>query len=162
MASAANSAVLEADERMLVIERIFDAPRELVWEAFADPKHLLQWMGPRDHPANSYEADARPGGRWRGTLCSLDGTQKLGQGGVFHEVTKPERLVYTFQWDKRGADDFTFATLITIHFFEEDDGRTRMHFQQTYFNTKANRDGHNFGWNSAFDRLEDYLKEKRA
>ena len=61
MASAANNAVLEADDRVLVIERVFDAPRELVWDAFTQTEHLMQWMGPRDHPAVSYEADARPG-----------------------------------------------------------------------------------------------------
>jgi uncharacterized protein YndB with AHSA1/START domain len=161
MASAGNSAALEADDRVLIIERTFNAPREMVWEAFTDPKHLLQWMGPRPHPAVEYKADARPGGRWRGCLRSADGKEELWQSGVFHEVTKPERLVYTFQWDKRNDNDKTFATLITIHFFDEGD-RTRMRFQQTYFNTKANRDGHNFGWNSGFDRLAEFLAKEQA
>jgi uncharacterized protein YndB with AHSA1/START domain len=159
MASAGNSAV--ADDRVLIIERVFDAPRDMVWDAFTDPKHLLSWMGPRDHPATVYQADARPGGKWRGCLRSPDGKEELWQSGVFHEVTKPERLVYTFQWDKRSADDHTFATLITIHFTDEGE-QTRMRFQQTYFNTKANRDGHNFGWNSGFDRLAEFLAKKRA
>jgi uncharacterized protein YndB with AHSA1/START domain len=161
MASAGNSATLEADDRVLIIERVFNAPREMVWDAFTDPKHLLQWIGPRLHPAVDYKADARPGGRWRGCLRSPDGKEELWQSGVFHEVTRPERLVYTFQWDKRSADDFTFATLITIHFTDEG-AQTRMRFQQTYFNTKANRDGHISGWNSAFDRLEDYLANEKV
>lgn len=161
-ASPKNNLAFEAEERVLEIERVFDAPRELVWEMFTDPKHLLQWMGPRWCPASAYEADVRPGGRWRANLRSPDGKMNLGQSGIFHEVTKPERLVYTFQWDKRDADDKTFATLITIHFFEEGDDRTRMHFQQTYFNTKANRDGHGEGWNSGFDRLADFLAKEKA
>ena len=159
MASAGNN-VLEADDRVLIIERVFDAPRDLVWEMFTKPEHLLHWMGPRDHPAMSYEADPHPGGKWRGCLHSADGKDVLWQSGVFHEITKPERIVYTFQWDKRHIDDVTFATLVTIT-FEEEGERTRMRFQQAYFNTKANRDGHNFGWNSAFDRLNDLLKESR-
>jgi uncharacterized protein YndB with AHSA1/START domain len=161
-ANPKNDLALEADERVLVIERVFDAPRELVWDAFTNPKHLLQWMGPRKHPSKVFEAEVRPGGKWRGCLESRDGKEKLWQGGVYHEVTRPERLVYTFQWEKQSDDDFTFATLISIHFFEEDDGRTRMHFQQTYFNTRANRDGHNVGWNSAFDRLADFLAKEQA
>lgn len=158
MVSAANSVVTEADDRVLVIERVFDAPRELVWDAFTKTEHLLHWMGPRDHPAISYDADPRPGGKWRGCLRSPDGKNVLWQGGVFHEITEPERIVYTFQWDKRSADDYTFATLVTITFEDEGD-QTRMRFQQAYFNTKANRDGHNFGWSSGFDRLNDYLKK---
>jgi uncharacterized protein YndB with AHSA1/START domain len=159
MASAANSAV--ADDRVLIIERVFDAPRDMVWDAFTNPKHLLSWMGPRDHPATTYQVDARPGGKWRGCLRSPDGKEELWQSGVFHEVTRPERIVYTFQWDKRHADDYTFATLITIHFAVEG-ARTRMHFQQAYFNTKANRDGHNGGWNSGFDRLAEFLAKEKA
>jgi uncharacterized protein YndB with AHSA1/START domain len=161
MASAANSAVLDADDRVLLIERVFDAPRELVWDAFTKVEHLMQWMGPRDHPAVSYEADARVGGKWRGCLRSPDGKEVLWQSGVFHEVTKPERIVYTFQWDKRSPDDYTFATLVTITFKDEGD-RTRMHFQQAYFNSKANRDGHNYGWNSGFDRLAEFLAREKA
>jgi uncharacterized protein YndB with AHSA1/START domain len=161
MPSAKNSAVLEADDRVLVIERVFNAPRETVWTAFTDPKHLLQWMGPRPHPATVFEADVRPGGKWRGCLSSTENGEKLWQGGVFHEVTRPERLVYTFQWDKQHADDHTFATLITIDFADEGE-QTRMRFEQTYFNTKANRDGHNFGWNSAFDRLDEALAKERV
>ena len=160
MASAANSAVLEADDRVLVIERVFDAPRQMVWDAFTDAKHLRNWMGPKEFPAQSYEAAVYPGGKWRARLLSPDGKEELGQSGVFHEVSPPERLVYTFQWDKKTPDDHTFATLITIT-FDEDGDRTRMRFQQTYFNTKANRDGHNYGWNSGFDRLADYLSTMR-
>ena len=159
MASAANSAV--ADDRVLIIERVFDAPRELVWDAFTKTEHLMQWMGPRDHPAVSYEADPRPGGQWRACLRSPDGKDVLWQGGVFHEITKPERIVYTFQWDKRSPDDFTFATLVTITFADEG-ARTRMRFQQAAFNSKANRDGHNFGWSSAFDRLAEFVAAEKA
>jgi uncharacterized protein YndB with AHSA1/START domain len=152
---------MDTDDRVLIIERVFDAPRELVWDAFTRTEHLMQWMGPRDHPAVSYEADPRVGGKWRACLRSPDGKEVLWQGGVFHEISPPERVVYTFQWDKRTPDDVTFATLVTITFAEEGD-RTRMHFQQSYFNSNANRDGHNFGWNGSFDRLADFLKETRA
>ena len=81
MASAANSAVLEADDRVLVIERVFDAPRQMVWDAFTDPKHLRNWMGPKEFPAQTYEAAVYPGGKWRAKLVSPDGKGELGQSG---------------------------------------------------------------------------------
>jgi uncharacterized protein YndB with AHSA1/START domain len=75
---------------------------------------------------------------------------------VFHEVTRPERLVYTFRWDKRDEQDKTFETLITVT-FEDLGDETLMTFHQATFNTKSNRDGHNYGWNSSFDRLDELL-----
>ena len=52
-------------DRVLTITRVFDAPRDLVWRAWTDPKHLMSWWGPRWHPADKVEADVRVGGRWR-------------------------------------------------------------------------------------------------
>ncbi|MBI3675158.1 MAG: SRPBCC domain-containing protein [Proteobacteria bacterium] len=153
-ASAASSSVKEPQERVLVIERRFSAPRELVWDAFTRPEHLVHWMGPRRHPAAKFEADVRPGGKWRGCLRATDGSGDLWQGGMFHEVVRPERLVYTFQWDRHPEQT---ETIITITFEDEGD-RTLMRFHQAVFSTVPSRDDHNQGWNSCFDRLDDYLK----
>lgn len=163
MASAANKVpnkILEPADRVLIIERVFDAPRELVWDAFTDAKHLRNWMGPKEFPASHFEADVRPGGTWRGTLRAANGDQTLGQFGTFRDVVRPHWLSYTFQWEKTGPDDETFETLITVT-FEELGDKTLMNFHQAVFNTKANCDGHGRGWNSGFDRLADYLKEMR-
>ena len=153
---------MEPADRVLIIERVFDAPRELVWDAFTDAKHLRNWMGPKLFPAMSFEADVRPGGKWRGTLRAVDGSQTLGQYGTFRDVVRPQWLSYTFQWEKHDEQDETFETLITIT-FEELGGKTLMNFHQAVFNTTSNRDGHIKGWNSGFDRLDAYLAtlEKR-
>jgi len=134
----------------LIIDRVFDAPRALVWRAWTDPAHALRWMGPRDVPAISWSADVRPGGAWRGCLQNPRTQEELWQGGVFREVLPPELLVYTFQWD--GGTE----TLVTVRFSEEG-GRTRMHFHQAPFADAGNRDGHRGGWSSAFDRLDELL-----
>jgi uncharacterized protein YndB with AHSA1/START domain len=157
-ASAASNLVMEPRDRVLVIERAFQAPRELVWDAFTKAEHLKNWMGPREYPAAKFEADVRPGGKWRGCLRAVDGSRDLWQGGTFHEVVRPERLVYTFRWDKRDEQDETFETLITV-IFEDLGDETLMTFHQATFNTMSNRDGHNHGWNSSFDRLDAYLKK---
>ncbi|HEY4112622.1 MAG TPA: SRPBCC domain-containing protein [Rhizomicrobium sp.] len=153
----ANSA---SDDRVLVITRIFDAPRALVWKMFTETKHLAEWMGPRDYPSTFHEADVRPGGKWRGTLSAVNGSRELGQGGEYREVKKPERLAFTFYWDQ---DDGTPGpeTLVQIELAERD-GKTLMTFRQGHFDTKQNRDGHGGGWNSTFDRLAELLAREQA
>ena len=147
----------------LSIVRVFDAPRERVYQAFTSPEHARHWSGPRGFTAINVEQDARPGGKWRLSLHQTgdwkSGTYPdLGQGGVFKELVPPERLVYTFAWDAQSGLP-TRETEITIRFTELDGSRTRMDFHQAFFDTPEQRDGHNEGWNSSFDRLDDLLKE---
>ena len=97
----------------------------------------------------------RPGGSWRTCLRPKDGGPDLWQRGVYREIVEPERLVYTFSWDREdGAPGH--ETLVTIT-FEEQGGKTLMTLKQAVFETTQNRDGHRWGWNSSFDRLGEYL-----
>ena len=154
-----------ATQHELHITRVFDAPRELVWKVWTDPEHMKHWCGPRQFTATHVENDGRPGGRWRlclhsdgfdtgdGVLRKLD----LWQGGETREVVAPERLVYTFQWDESTGLG-SHETVVTVT-FEEHDGKTTMNFHQAFFVTDKDRDGHVRGWNSSFDKLQDYLGE---
>lgn len=157
---ATGNAAMARDDRVLVIERTFDAPRALVWKMFADPKHAVAWMGPREHPSRLHEADVQPGGKWRGCLRAVDGSHELGQGGEYREVREPEHLAFTFYWDEddgsRGPE-----TLVEIDFAERGD-KTLMTFRQGVFNATPNRDGHGHGWNSSFDRLAEHLTSQGA
>ena len=155
-----------AAQHELHITRVFDAPRELVWRVWTDPKHVRHWAGPRQFEATHFENDPRPGGKWRlclhsdgfdtgdGVLRKLD----LCQGGVNREVVPPERLVYTFKWEQNPGLSAVVESVITI-MLEEHDGKTRMNFHQAFFVTDKDRDGHVRGWNSSFDKLADYLSE---
>jgi uncharacterized protein YndB with AHSA1/START domain len=151
----------------LSITRFFDAPRERVFEAFTNPNHARHWMGPRGFQATQYEQDARPGGKWRTTLHQTESWRHgrvipdLGLGGEFKAVVPPERLVYTFAWEGQGGQP-TRETVITIHFTEVDSSRTKMDMHQTFFDSAEQRDGHNEGWNSSFDRLNEYLQQLSA
>jgi len=138
----------------LVIRRVFDAPRETVWQVFTESAHTLNWWGPRDHPARHVEIDARVGGRWRICLRSVADGRDLWHGGVFREVVWPERLVFTFAWDEEGERGEENIVTIT---FADQDGKTHMHFRQTPFQSDGERDGHRGGWTSCFDRLDDLL-----
>jgi uncharacterized protein YndB with AHSA1/START domain len=141
-------------EQELTIVRVFDAPRELVFKAWTDPKHAMRWWGPRDYPAVSIDMDVRPGGVWRNCLRAADGSRELWVGGTFREVAPPERLVFTFAWEEEGERGL--QTLVTIAFADEG-GKTRMTFRQTPFESLGERDGHQGGWTSSFDRLEEHL-----
>jgi uncharacterized protein YndB with AHSA1/START domain len=148
------------DDRVLVIEREFNAPRALVWKMFTDPRHAANWMGPPDYPSGLHEADVRTGGKWRGRLRAVDGSRELGQGGEYREVREPERLAFTFYWDQddggRGPE-----TLVEIDFAERGD-KTLMRFRQGVFDTTQNRDGHGVGWKGSFDRFAEYLAKQKA
>ena len=143
--------------RELVITRLFDAPRKLVFEAWTDPKHLAQWWGPRDYPAALVKLDVRPGGAWRHCLRSTETGNDLWHRGVFREVVAPERLVFTFAWEEDGERGL--ETLVTVTFADED-GKTRMTLRQTPFQSDGERDGHQSGWNSTFDRLAEHLRDR--
>ncbi|MDY0884493.1 SRPBCC domain-containing protein [Dongia soli] len=144
------------NERVLVITRVFKGPRHLIFNAWADPAQSRQWMGPRGFTATEVTQDARPGGIWRLCLRADDGSRELWQGGVFREITPPERLVFTFAWDD-AAGCPGHEMLVTVTFAEREDGTTLMTFRQELFDTIENRDGHRDGWDSTFDRLADHL-----
>lgn len=149
MTSVATSAVSD-----LVITRVFDAPRELVFRMWTDATHAMQWWGPRDYPASHMEIDARPGGRWRHCLRATEGGRELWQHGVFREVVAPERLVFTFRWEEDGERGL--ETLVTVTFASEGP-KTRVTFRHAPFQSDAERDGHRDGWTSSFDRLDEAL-----
>jgi len=141
-------------DRELVITRIFDAPRELVFKLWTDPRSAKNWWGPKDHPAARLEMDVRTGGAWRGNLRATETGEELRLGGVFREIVAPERVVFTFAWEEEGERGL--ETLVTLTFADEG-GKTRMTFRQTPFQSVEERDGHRGGWTSSFDRLEEYV-----
>lgn len=133
----------------LSITRIFDAPRSLVFRVWSTPEHLMRWWGPKDFACTLARTDFRPGGAWRTSIRSPEGTDH-GAGGVYREIVEPERLVFTFAWDESSE------TLVTVT-FEDVDGQTKLTFRQTPFNTVESRDSHQEGWSECLDRLETYL-----
>jgi len=150
--AATASAKAMPDERVLVITRVFDAPRTLVWKAWTEREHLVRWSGPHGFTVTHCEGDIRPGGTWRSCLRSPEGVDHWNSG-VYREIVPPERLVFTFAWEEDGKRGH--ETLVTVAFAEED-GRTRMTFRQAVFETVSSRDGHADGWSQAFERLAAY------
>jgi uncharacterized protein YndB with AHSA1/START domain len=145
-----NLASNQAD-RELVITRIFDAPRALVFKAWTESDHLAKWFGPRDFTATIIENDVRTGGAYHFHMRgpNYDDHWK----GVYREVAPPERLAFTWP---RGAD-----SLVTVT-FEDVGGKTRLTLHHGIFETVAARDDHQKGWNSSLDCLAEFLQGRHA
>ncbi len=150
-------ALASPGERQLVITRTIDAPRELVFQAWTEPQHLVHWWGPRGFTTPVCEMDVRPAGGFRITLRSPEG-EEYRIKGVYHEIVAPERLVYTNGWDEAGRPGG--ESLVTVTFADYD-GRTKLTIL-TEFASVADfetfkRMGVVEGWGESLDRLEGHL-----
>ena len=152
---AKNSAAVRSPERELVITRIFDAPRNLVFSAWSEPERMVHWLGPKGFTGTILKMDARPGGTYRFHMRSPEGTDHWVQG-THHEIVAPERLVYTWAWADAQGRPTGPETLITVTFAEHD-GKTRLTLHQAVFESVNARDMHRTGWTSSLDRLAEYL-----
>ena len=144
-------------DREIVLSRDFDAPRELVFQAYTDPRHLPVWWGPDGFSNTVHEIDVRPGGMWRFTMHGPDGKDWPNRI-TYREVAAPERLVFDHGED---VDDDPGAFHVTIT-FDDLGGRTRV-TQRMLFATAAQREGViSFGavelGNQTLRKLAEYLK----
>lgn len=154
--AAANSPAnnQEIEERTLVLSRVFDAPRALVFKTWTQPEHLARWWGPRGFTLISFKADARVGGSFRFGMRSPENTDHWAHG-AYREVVPPERLVYTFAWEHPDGKP-KHETIITLTFAEQG-AKTKLTLKQTLFESVTSRDMHQSGWSSTFDMLGEYL-----
>lgn len=141
-------------DRELRIERLFDAPRALVYEAWTNPALLSQWWGPAHYPSTQLDMDVRPGGRWRNCLTSVETGEGLWQNGVFTEVAPLEKLVFTFVWEEAGERGEANTVTVT---FEDRERQTLVTLIQQPFLSAHEAEGHGDGWWSSFDRLQTLL-----
>jgi len=148
-------------DREIVLTRVLDAPRELVWSAWTDPAQIPGWFGPKGFTTTVHEMDLRPGGTWRFTMHGPDGVD-YENVAVYDEVTEPERLAYTYGPDEEGHPGF--VSTVT---FDDEAGKTRITLR-TVFESAAERDrqieeiGAIDGGNQTLDRLERHLARRRS
>jgi len=148
--------VTTPSDREIVMTRVFDAPRDLVFEAHSSCEHMSNWWGPRRNEFVSCEIDFRPGGAWRIVLRGPDG-EIPGFRGEYLEIVRPERIVWTFEWEgmpgQVGPETMTF---------EEHGGKTTL-TTTSVCNTVEERDGvlesgMVSGAAETYDRLDEYLE----
>lgn len=157
--TARPSAGPPAADGELVITRLFDAPRRLVFAAWTEPERLMQWWGPRGFTTPSCELDPRPGGVWRVRMRPPTGAD-LWVRGTYREIVEPERLVFTSAWEDAAGNPGR-ETLVTVTFADRGE-QTLLTFRQAVFETVESRDDHEDSWSSAFEMLAEYLASARA
>lgn len=153
-----SSGAASAMEREVVITRVFDAPREVVFKAWTDPKQVQRWFGPRVFTNPVCELDVRPGGSWRVVMRGPDGTEYPAVG-VYREVVPPERLVFTNNaLDKEGnllLEGFTTVT------FEAQGAKTKLTLQTRAVGRVAIAPqmlaGMEAGWTQSLEKLAGVL-----
>lgn len=150
-------------EREVVITRVFDAPREVVFEAWINPRHLAQWFGPKVFTNPVSEVDARVGGKWKVVMRAPDGTEYPAVG-EYREIVKPERLAFTNNaLDKDGSIMIEGFTTVS---FAEQDGKTRLTLVTRGRGLKPGTDqmlaGMDAGWSQSFDKLRTLMESKRV
>jgi uncharacterized protein YndB with AHSA1/START domain len=154
--------VTTPSDREIVMTRVFDAPRDLVFEAHTSCEHLSRWWGRGKYEVVSCEVDFRPGGAWRIVHRGPDGDE-IAFFGEYLEIVRPERIVWTF-----GFEGMPGPPGPETYVFEEHDGQTTI-TASAVFGSAGERDGvlrsgMVSGAEELYDRLEEYLEllEARA
>jgi uncharacterized protein YndB with AHSA1/START domain len=149
------------NRKELTLTRIFDAPRELVWKAWTDPKLLARWWGPKWFTNPVCEVDLRPGGTILIHMKGPDGAM-YPMKGVFREIVEPERLVFTSNALKEDEGNPLLETINTVT-FANDNGKTRLTLHAVVL--KATPDaawmiaGMDEGWSQSLDRLAEEMTQ---
>lgn len=153
-----DSARVGTDEQGLLVERVFDASRELLWRAWTEPQHFARWYGPAGFSLPTCEIDFRVGGRHLFGMRSPDG-QGYTTTGVYREIVPLERFVYTDAMADEHGDVVAMMpeTVVTVTFADLGDGKTRVTLRQAGWPDENMAAGASFGWNAAFDKLVEVL-----
>jgi uncharacterized protein YndB with AHSA1/START domain len=157
----------ERGKQEVLITRLFDAPCELVWQAWTDSQYFKVWWGPKNYTCPFCEMDFRVGGKYLNCMRSPEG-RDYWSTGVYLEIVPMERLVFTDCFaDEEGnvvpathygmSSDFPLEMLVTV-IFEDQDGKTKMTLRHSNLPTGPEGEGAHEGWNQSFDKLAESLK----
>ena len=148
--------IAEVGKQEIIMSRVFDAPRDLIFEVMTDPKHIPQWWGKREHTTIVDKMDVRAGGLWRYVQRDQQGNE-FAFHGVYHSITAPERVIDTFEFEGMPGH----VILETMILEAQANGKTRLTVSSV-FQSVADRDemlssGMEEGANESYDRLEELL-----
>jgi uncharacterized protein YndB with AHSA1/START domain len=152
----------------LIIERIFEAPREKVWKAWTDPDRMKRWWGPKDFIAPFVEIDLRVGGKYLSCMRSPEG-KDYWSTGTYREIVPLGKIVVTDSFaDEKGnvvsaanygmTGDWPLELTVTV-IFEVQNNQTKMTLYHVGVPAGENRDMCREGWNQSFDKLAEILRK---
>jgi uncharacterized protein YndB with AHSA1/START domain len=170
MIKTENKTAQQTTEHAIVITRIVDAPPDAVFDAWIQPWRVMKWFSPKGFTSPFFAIDLRAGGICRHCMRSPEGKDFWSQG-VFREIRKPHRLVYTDSFcdengnivspKQYGLKDWPNETIITVT-FDDYAGGTKLTLMHWPVKPSKERDMCQQGWNECLDKLTDYLaKEKK-
>jgi uncharacterized protein YndB with AHSA1/START domain len=141
----------------LVIERVFNAPRESVWKAWTDQELRKKWLAPQGLHVGEDEGQMQKGAPYEVCMINSNGDE-IRYAGEYRELIAPEKLVFTHVWksDIHGGIP-NIETLCTVFLEKLADDRTKMTFTQTGFNSAESQDNHKGGWSECFDKLVEVI-----
>ena len=140
-----------AENRVLILTRMLEAPRELVFKAWTQPQHLVRWWGPAGFTLPVCTQDFRAGGAYRFCMRSPAGTDHW-VWGEYREIVAPERLVFTWEREDEAGLRCQLSNLVTVTLAGQ--GRkTLLTLHHATFQTVADRDDHRGGWTECLERL---------
>jgi uncharacterized protein YndB with AHSA1/START domain len=139
---------------IIKIERTFNAPPSLLFQAWTQREHFINWFGPEGFTIPFCEMNVSEGATWRACMRSSQGIDCWVQG-AYQEIAAPGRLAFTYAEEGDNGKP-GHQTLVTMTFNENESG-TKLLFHQGAFESADDRDGHSEGWVSALDCLEKYL-----
>jgi uncharacterized protein YndB with AHSA1/START domain len=156
--NAGTSAAVNTEDREIVLTRVFDAPRELVWKAWTDPQQVVQWWGPKGFTTTIHMMEVKPGGVWRHTMHGPDGTDYPNKC-VFIEVVKLERIVYSHSGGKKGDPGAQFEVTWT---FQAQGNKTKLTLRMVFPSAAARENvvktyGAMEGGKQTLERLSEHL-----
>jgi uncharacterized protein YndB with AHSA1/START domain len=136
----------------ITITRVFDAPRERVWQEWTEPERFADWFGGpnAEIPLATVSMDVREGGQWRATMFFGPNRIESNWHGEYREVAPPERLVVTMCDTPSGGR----YELVTVVLTDLGDGRTEMQFEQRGFHSPDQYKATRAGWGGFFDHMD--------
>jgi uncharacterized protein YndB with AHSA1/START domain len=131
--STALKDLVENIDKEIYITREFDAPRELLWEAMTNPKHVVNWWGPQGFTTTIEKMDFRVGGEWKHVMRGPDGAEYPNHS-IFKEIVKPEKIVYSHGGHKKGGPEVSFTSTWT--FDELGKNKSRVSIRMVFADTE--------------------------
>ena len=154
------------ESKPLVIERVFDAPREQVWKAWTEPELAMQWWGPKGYTTPVCKIDFRVGGKFLNCMRGPDGVD-IWSTGVYREIVELERIVCTDSFADEhgnvvpatnyGMPEMPLEMMFTVTFEDAGNGKTKLTIKHEGLPVGDMLSGANEGWNQLFEKLAEYL-----
>lgn len=167
MSESKHSSAMNSATRAIIITRVFNAPRKLVWKAWSEPEHFMRWWGPKGFTCPVCKMDFRVGGTYLWCMRSPEG-QDFWTTGVYREIIPIERIVYTDSFaDEKGnavppshygmTGDWGDELVVTVT-FEDHEGKTIMTLHHTGLPAGEMSEMAEAGWKESFDKLAESLR----